>query len=282
MLESSYWDRDSHANTAGSYREYLGHFPQGPHAATAEEELAYLDAYSQKDPASLDAFVSRYPSSRHRSEIDGLRDDATWKRTDPADENGLNAYLKAFPSGGHVGEAKRRLGEFHDDEAWQRTNRGDENSLNAYLKAFPGGKHADVASDLVAKIHASANGGGAKPPRPSQKELDDAAIRTLLKGYESAFDTRNADALLKIWPSMGTKEYRKLKDLFAAVSSMSMQVEIRDIEFNGTGDAATANTFMSQSARVGGGGSNQPPPHKDQAVFDLTKTNGNWIIRNVR
>jgi ketosteroid isomerase-like protein len=81
---------------------------------------------------------------------------------------------------------------------------------------------------------------------------------------------------------MGTKEYRKLKDLFAAVSSMSMQVEIRDIEISETGDAATANTFMSQSAKVGGGGGNQPPPHKDQAVFELTKTNGNWIIKNVR
>ncbi|HWZ78319.1 MAG TPA: protein kinase [Candidatus Sulfotelmatobacter sp.] len=282
MLESSYWDKDSHANTAGSYREYLGHFPQGPHAGAAAEELAYLDAYSQKDPASLDAFVSRYPSSRHRAEIGGLRDDATWKRTDPADEDSLNAYLKAFPSGGHVGEAKGRLGEIHDDEAWQRTNRGDENSLNAYLKAFPGGKHAEGASDLVAKIHASANAGGAKPPRPSQKELDDAAIRVLLKGYESAFDTRNVDALLKIWPSMGTKEYRKLKDTFAALSSMSMQVEIRDIEFSGTGDTATVNTLMSQSARVSGGGGNQPPPHKDQAVFELTKTNGSWIIRNVR
>jgi ketosteroid isomerase-like protein len=81
---------------------------------------------------------------------------------------------------------------------------------------------------------------------------------------------------------MGTKEYRKLKDTFAALSSMSMQVEIRDIEFSGKGDTATVNTLMSQSARVSGGGGNQPPPHKDQAVFELTKTNGSWIIRNVR
>ena len=87
---------------------------------------------------------------------------------------------------------------------------------------------------------------------------------------------------MKIWPSMGTKEYRKLKDMFAAVSSMSMQVEIRDIELSGTGDTATANTFMSQNATVSGGGGNQPPPHKDHAVFELTKTNGNWIIKNVR
>jgi len=282
MLESLYWDKDSHANTAGSYGEYLGHFPHGPHVAAAAEELAYLDAYSQKDPASLDAFVSRYGSSRHRAEIDGLRDEAAWQRTNRGDENSLGAYLSSFPEGKHTGEAKGRLGELRDEAAWQRTNRDDENGLYTYLKAFPGGKYSEVASELVAKIHASANGGGAKPPRPSQKELDDAAIRTLLKGYESAFDTRNVDALLKIWPSMGTKEYRKLKDMFAAVNSMSMQVQIRDIELSGTGDTATANTFMSQSAKVSGGGGNQPPPHKDHAVFELTKTNGNWIIKNVR
>jgi len=165
----------------------------------------------------------------------------------------------------------------------QRTNRGDENDLNTYLKAFPGGKYAEVASDLVAKIHASANGGaGAKPPGPSRTELDDAAIRSVLKGYESAFYNRNVDALLKIWPSMGAKEYRKLKDMFAAVSSMSMQVEIQDIDLSGTGDTATAITFLSQSAKVSGGAGNQPPPHKDHAVFELTKTNGSWIIKNVR
>ena len=182
MLESLHWDKDSHANTAGSYREYLGHFPQGPHVAAAAEELAYLDAYSQKDSASLDAFVSRYGSSRHRAEIDGLRDDAAWQRTNRGDENSLGAYLSSFPEGKHAEEAKGKLGELRDEAAWQRTNRGDENGLNTYLKAFPGGKYAEVASDLVAKIHASANGGGTKPPRPSQKELDDAAIRICSKG----------------------------------------------------------------------------------------------------
>jgi serine/threonine-protein kinase len=281
ILESLYWNKDSQANTPGSYREYLGHFPQGPHVAAAAEELAYLDASRQKDPASLDAFVSRYGSSRHRAEIEGLRDDAAWQRTNRDDENSVGTYLSSFPEGKHAAEAKGKLGELRDEAAWQRTNRGNENGLNAYLKAFPGGKYAEVAGDLIAKIHASASGGGVKPPRPSQKELDDAGIRILLKGYESAFDTRNVDALLKIWPSMGTREYRKLKDTFAAVSSISMQVEIRDIELGGTGDTATANTFMSQSAMVSGGGK-QPPPHKDHAVFELIKTNGNWTINNVR
>jgi ketosteroid isomerase-like protein len=280
-LESLYWETDSHAHTADSYREYLGHFPQGPHASEAAEELAYLNAVIQKDPASLDAFVSRYGSSRHRAEIEGLRDGEAWQRTNRSDENSLGAYLSSFPEGKHTAEAKGKLDELRDDAAWQRTNRGDENGLDTYLKAFPRGKHTDAAQDLIAKIHASVDDGGAKPPRASQKDLDGAAIRTLLQGYESAFATRNVDALLKLWPSMGTKEYKKLKDTFAAVSSMSMQVAIQDIQLS-RGDTATANTLISQSAKVSGGVGSQPPPHKDHAVFEMAKTNGKWIITNVR
>ena len=102
----------------------------------------------------MDAFVSRYGSSRHRAEIDGLRDEAAWQRTNRGDENSLGAYLSSFPEGKHAKEAKGKLGELRDEAAWQRTNRDDENGLYTYLKAFPGGKYSEVASELVAKIHA--------------------------------------------------------------------------------------------------------------------------------
>ena len=281
MLESLDWGKDSHANTADAYREYLGRFPQGSHAAAAEEELAFVIARNQRDPATLDGFIAKYPASRHRAEIDGLRDDAAWQRINRDDEGSLNSYVSAFPRGSHVGEAKGRLGELQDEGTWQRTNRSDENSLNAYMKAFPNGKHSEVASDLIAKMHAAPNPSVGKTTK-SNKELDEAAIRALMKGYEQAFDSRSADALLKIWPNMGTKKYKEYKNTFSAVSAVSMEVEIRSIDFSENGDTATANSVLSQAIKVNGGGGNQPAPRKDPAVFELTKSNGKWIINNVR
>jgi ketosteroid isomerase-like protein len=280
MLESLEWGKDSRANTADAYRKYLGRFPRGAHASNAEEELSFLMARSQRDAANLDSFVAKYSASRHRGEIDTLRDEAAWQRT-KSDENSLNAYLGSFPEGKHAGEAKGRLGELRDEAAWEGTNRGDENSLSAYVKAFPNGKHVAVASELVAKLHTPSNSGGTKP-RPSAKELDEAAIRNLMKGYAQAFDARDAEALLKIWPNMGTKKFKEYKNTFAAVSAVSVQVDVRNIDLSGNGDTATANAVLTQAFTVKGGGGNQPKPRQDPAVFELTKANGNWVINNVR
>lgn len=277
-LEDLYWHKDSQGNSVDAYREYLGHFSGGPHAATAEEEMAFLTARTQKDPSSLDAFIAKYPTSRHRAEIDGLRDDLAWQRVKD-DESSLTAYLHSFPNGKHAGEAQGRLGEVRDEWLWQHTNRNDEGSLNAYLKAFPDGRHSEVASDLIAKIHTAASPPVTKPPVKSSKEVDEAAIRTVLNRYEQAYASRNVDALQSIWPNMGSKRYKDTKNLFAVVSAFVMKVDVQDIEFAGSGDGATVTTIQSQTVTIKGQGSKQG---RDSAIFEMTKLNGNWVISNLR
>ena len=272
MLESSYWDKDSHANTAGSYREYLGHFPQGPHAAAAEEELAFLDAYTHKDPASLDAFVSRYGSSRHRAEIDGLRDEAAWQRTNRGDENSLDAYLNAFPRGSHSGEAKGKLADLRDDVAWQRTNRGDEKSLDAYLNAFPEGKHAKEAKGKLADLN--------KPPPPPPPPDPRKAVVAALDEYKQAYEHLSFGELTAVWPAAPRDTVQVFSDVKSATLTYGL---IGDPVI--TGDTAVVK--IDQAVRfVDKRGTSAPTIKKRLTITLHNRGNaqggsGGWVIDSI-
>jgi ketosteroid isomerase-like protein len=152
--------------------------------------------------------------------------------------------------------------------------------------AQAGGSHAADARKYVDDINkkiAALNPPPPPPPvKPPTREQDEGAIRTLVNRYEQAFDSRDADALLKIWPNMGNKKYKDYKNTFAAVSAFHMQVDLGAIDISGTGETATASAILSQTVTVKGGGNEQGKAHRDPAVFELTKSNGNWIINNVR
>jgi serine/threonine protein kinase/tetratricopeptide (TPR) repeat protein len=105
MLENLYWAKDSQANSTDSYREYLNKFPQSTHSDRAHEEISFLDASEHRDLVALDEFHRNYPGSKHDNQVQRLRDDLNWERTNQRDEKSLGAYLLSFPEGRHANEA---------------------------------------------------------------------------------------------------------------------------------------------------------------------------------
>jgi hypothetical protein len=182
MLENLYWSKDSRANTADAYREYLRVFPQGPHAASAEEEIEFLAAKDHRDPAALDAFISKYPHSQHIGEVNDLLENV----------------------------------------AWERTNKGDEKSLDAYLTKYPKGRHADDARKRVAQQQASsrpvAKNPEVTPPSPSVDER--SAVLAVLARYKKAYEHQNIVELESIWPGMPGKSAAKLQEFFKSARNI--------------------------------------------------------------
>jgi serine/threonine-protein kinase len=118
-----------------------------------------------------------------------------------------------------------------------------------------------------------------RPEEPSARALDEIAIQSVIRKYEQAFDQKNADALREIWPSIG-KRYSKYKDSFDQASDFHVQVRIDNVAIGQNGQA-TVNALMSVDYTPKKG--NTPVPHReDRAVFELTKSNGNWVISDVR
>ena len=118
----------------------------------------------------------------------------------------------------------------------------------------------------------------AKPDIPSGRALDDAAVRDVIKRYGQAFEQRDADALRKIWPSMG-KKYEKYKGIFASVAEITYRVNIEKVEVASDNQEATVNALFTEAATVKG---KKPQSISDKAVFELRKSDGAWFITNVR
>jgi serine/threonine protein kinase len=164
MLERLYWAKDSQANTLDGYRDYLNRFPQGAHTSAAEEEVEYLGIRDRHDLAALNSFVNKYPSSRHRTDIDGQRDDLAWQQTNKTDDKSLSDYVKSFPKGRHVEEAHSQLNQLSE----------------AVTRPLPQGA----------------------PPLVIAPVDDKKALLSVIELYKSAYNHMSADELTTIWPGI--------------------------------------------------------------------------------
>jgi serine/threonine protein kinase len=186
----------------------------------------------------------------------------------------------------------REIVQKYRDAASANDQRGLEAARDALQSVAQGGgpRAADARADLSevnAKLAALSQPVAPPPPptvtkpaTPSPRALDEAAIRTVIRRYEQAFDARDADALRVIWPTIGSKMYGGYKDSFAAASALQMHVQFEKVDISQDGEKATLDAVLSQDYTPKG--SKKGNPRQDRAVFELTKTNGNWVISDVR
>ena len=118
-----------------------------------------------------------------------------------------------------------------------------------------------------------------KPETPLNRDADIASVRAVIQRYQQAFEQRDADALRQIWPSMGDR-YKKYKQNFGAASSIQIQLTIADVKIGTDGVSATVVATQAQEYSPKGGGKTMSS--KDQAIFNLVKANGTWVITQIR
>jgi hypothetical protein len=187
MLEGLYWTRNSQTNTADSYRDYLSRYADGPHAAEATEEIAFQDARQRRDPALLDTFLGNYPSGRHTKEVQRLRDDIAWERTDKTNKGSLTAYLKDFPEGHYTTEARAQI-------------------ENLTPKPAPPPQQPP-------------------PQAPQAPPVDDnKAIDVVLDHYKKAYEDLNIDELTAVWPG-AQQRFNDMKSATLSLKVLGMDIQ---------------------------------------------------------
>jgi uncharacterized protein YbaR (Trm112 family) len=177
----------------------------------------------------------------------------------------------------------------------QALSANDKNALNlasGALQPFTqGGPHAAEAQKYLSEINsklAALNKPVTPPvvePPPvstTKREVPaispvegDAGVRAVVLRYQQAFEQRDADALRQIWPSMGER-YKKFKEGFGAARSIQMQVEIVEVKMGADGVSAIVHAVQTQNYTPKSG--SKTMSSKDQIVFYMAKSNGNWFI----
>ena len=151
--------------------------------------------------------------------------------------------------GSHAGDARRYLGE-----------------INSKLAAIKQQETPPVQQPAP------------KVETPTPKVDERPAISSLIQQYGQAFEQLDADALRKIWPTIGSR-YDKYKKAFGMASAFRMDVRIESIDLTPDGQQATVNASLSQEYTLKG---QKPLSHRDKAIFRVAKSGGVWVINDVQ
>lgn len=253
-----------------------------PPPAVSQEAKDWAQASNSNDLSQLEQYLATYPNDTHTQEAQSKLQDLAWRRTSPDDANALESYIKRFPSSSHASEATRRL----DDLRWSNTGKNSTSALNDFLSRYPGSSHrADAQAQLNQLVaasntkDASTNAPTAPSPAPAPiaKTNSEADIRVLIQQYSDAYTQRDAGALRKIWPTMGTK-YDKIKASFAGATAIREQVNIESIEIAPDGSKAIVKGRSNLVFTMG----KQSRESKGTRTFLLNKSNGLWTINDVQ
>jgi hypothetical protein len=117
-------------------------------------------------------------------------------------------------------------------------------------------------------------------PAPSAETLAaarDAAIADLLNRYKSALESRNLDALSRLWPGLSGAPQERVRTQFQQATRIS--VEIVDPHISGSGDNATVS-FIRRYDVVTVEGARQH--NESRATMDVRRVGASWVIEGVR
>jgi hypothetical protein len=202
------------------------------------------------DPGSLSAEIEQ-AEARQKSEADFQQ--LVQKYQAASDKNSLEAARNSFQSvaqagGSHAADARRYVSEINTKLA--SLNQQTTPSLQPAPKVEP----------------------------PAQKIDERTAISSLIQQYEQVCEQKDADALAKIWPGIG-KGYDKYKSAFDSASAYHVNVHIDSLEVTPDSQAATVNAslFLDYTPKKG-----KMISHRDKARFQMQKSNGVWLIKDVQ
>jgi hypothetical protein len=253
-LETLNWSKASSSGSLRGYQEYAARYasPPGPHLPAAQAEISRLEweaVQNTTDPPQVKRFLEQNPSGQYHDRAAALLDDLTWREaTRKGDAANLKSYLGSYPSGRHREEATAQL---------------------ARLTPPPVAAPVTQATQTPEPI----------PPAPpvtpklSDTAEDVNAIRGVLEGYKSAYDTKDLAKLQELWPDMSPKQVNGLRTAFHDAGKVTLTYAItKGPEVAGN---VAVVTFQQQIVTNGAA--------KAQVTMTLKKdANNSWHITSIR
>lgn len=244
-----------------------------------QQQIADLEAGAQHDLAQGDL-----SSARHKADqIKQAGGDPASLTASIAQAEKLEQARQQYENG------YQQTVQKYEQSAAANDKKGLETARTSFQTIVQGnGAHAADARAYLSQIDGKLSDlnqppPAVKPEAPSAKAIDDEdAIRNVIKKYQQALEQRNADAMREIWPGMG-KRYDRFKRNFESATALHVQsqieVRVENLQFSQGRQHATVNAVQFQTNTLQG---KAPESRQDKVVFELTRSNGLWVISDVQ
>jgi hypothetical protein len=222
---------------------------------------------SNAAPSEIDRFIRDYPSGRFTVQARTLQEQTEWNALkNGKDLEALTAFVNNFPQGAHASNARNLIGEIQaEQEQWLAARASkDVEQLKAYVAKYPDGQYARSAQDEIAKLQQEG----------TLREEELRKIGQLLRAYESAYNERNLDRIVSLWPSLSPSVQKSTRSLFKDVQSVKFTLkEIGEPQISGTTASIVCNRVRDITR------SDQTQSHIEGTVtFKLVKHDNSWLI----
>ncbi len=124
--------------------------------------------------------------------------------------------------------------------------------------------------------------GTREPAKASEPAVDDAVragINRTLAAFEQAFDSRSADSLRPIWPSLSSGALQSYRSQFSRTLFQQWTYTARDIRVGASGNRAIAECTVTVSIQEAG--SRETRSETRHVRFELERLGPLWVIAGV-
>jgi hypothetical protein len=226
------------------------------------EYQRWMAIVNSSDLPALRLFVRDYPDGRFSSLARDRAQQLEWDSLRNRNDSGILIALNDFLSrcrGAICAEASARMNILQrEEEEWVGDRgTGSIEDLQRYLSEYPQGRYSEQARNKVAYL------------------TDDKEIRDVVSRYEQAYNRRDIDQLVSLWPTFSARSQQRTRDLFRTAKSISMTLSIADLKITGNVATVTCNHTESVIRQDEGGGKTQ-----DSVTFKMGKQGDRWMIES--
>ena len=189
-------------------------------------------------------------------------EDAEWASLNPTnDMAALQGFLNKFPGGKYAQPAESRLEKLVGDNQ-------NESELESFAKKFPNTPAGGLAEKKVERFRLDAD-------RKRTEEQDRRDIQTLMNNYKGAYEHRDLNALVALYPTWSAGAQKATQTKFKNARSVKMELTTDQLAIEGEQATMKVKQTVTWVQNDGAIGVETPP----QLTFILTKKGGHWLIQ---
>jgi serine/threonine-protein kinase len=192
-----------------------------------------------------------------------------WERIrNVSDTAALEGYITKYPGSPYAAEASRKLEQLD----WDRVrNSNDPAQLQAFLDKHPGSQFATAAHTSIEKFtRARAETEGV--------QADRKAVLQVINAYASAFQQKNVDKIVSLYPGLDKQQVKKLRDVFKAAQSVRMELQ-PDGDPQIHNDSASVVCHRTSQYTYPEG---IQKPADDTVTIQLRKKGSSWVMESIQ